>query len=91
MDYTVKDGQTLADIAIENFGSWEAMIEIGRQNGISMTELPDAGTELAMPDAEWNRMMANWCKSNDVSPATARGGSRLRLGVFTEVFTKEFK
>ncbi len=91
MNYTVKDGQTLADIAIEVFGSWEAMIEIGRLNGISMTEPPEAGTELVMPDAQWNRMMENWCKSNEVSPATARGGNRLRLGVFTEVFTKEFR
>lgn len=91
MNYTVKDGQTLADVAVENFGSWEAMIEIGRINGISMSETPAAGTVLAMPDAVYNRVVEDWCKNNDVSPATAHGGSRLHLGIFTEVFTREFK
>lgn len=91
MNYTVKDGQTLADVAIQEYGTWEAMIAIAHKNGMSMTEVPAAGQDLAMPDAVWNRTMENWCKSNGVSPATSRDGSRLRLGVFTEVFTKEFK
>lgn len=91
MKQTVKDGQTLADVAIQEYGSWEAMIAIARENNISMTEIPDAGTELTMPDASWNRTMQNYCKNNDVSPATARDQSNVRLRIFDEEFTEEFK
>lgn len=91
MRKTVKDGQTLADIAIEEYGSWEAMIAIARENGMCMTDVPDAGTELAMPDATWDRMMQGHCKDNDVSPATARDLGDIRLRIFGEEFTGEFK
>ena len=91
MKQTVKDGQTLADVAIQEYGSWEAMIAISRENGISMTEVPNAGTELTMPDANWNRTMQNYCKSNDVSPATARDHGNVRLSIFDEEFNETFK
>ncbi|MCI7747793.1 MAG: LysM domain-containing protein [Paraprevotella sp.] len=91
MKQTVKDGQTLADVAIQEYGSWEAMISISRENGISMTEVPNAGTELTMPDATWNRTMQNYCKSNDVSPATARDQGNVSLRIFDEEFNETFK
>ena len=43
MKTKVKDGQTMADIAIQEFGSWEAMIAIAQKNGISMTEPIEPG------------------------------------------------
>lgn len=91
MKQIIKDGQTLADMAVQEYGSWEAMIAIARENGISMTEVPTAGIELTMPDAIWNRTMQNWCKDNDVSPATARDQSNVSLRIFEEEFTKEFE
>lgn len=91
MKKMIKDGQTLADVAVQEFGSWEAMIAIAKENGVSMTEVPAPGTELAMPDATWNKMMQNYCKDNDVSPATARDLSNIRLRIFDEEFTEEFK
>ena len=91
MKLIVKDGQTLADIAVQEYGSWEAMIAIAWENGMCMTEVPDAGTVLAMPDATWNRTMQNWCKDNDVSPATARDQSNVRLSIFEDEFKDVFK
>lgn len=91
MKQTVKDGQTLADVAIQEYGSWEAMIDIARENNMSMTEVPNAGTELTMPDATWNRTMQNYCKNNDVSPATARDQGNVRLRIFDEEFNETFK
>lgn len=91
MKRIIKDGQTLADMAVQEYGSWEAMIAIARENGMSMTDVPPAGTELTMPDATWNRTMQNWCKDNDVSPATARDQSNARLRIFEEEFTEEFE
>ena len=50
MKTKVKDGQTMADIAIQEFGSWEAMIAIAQKNGISMTEPIEPGQELVLPE-----------------------------------------
>lgn len=91
MKQIIKDGQTLADVAVQEFGSWEAMIAIAHKNGISMTEVPQAGTELMMPDAVWNRTMQNYCRANDVSPATARDQSGFRLRIFGDEFKETFK
>lgn len=91
MKVQVKDGQTLADVAVQEYGSWEAMVAIARENGMSMTEVPQAGQELTLPDGAWNRMMQRWCKDNDVSPATARDGGQVRLRIFGEEFTEEFQ
>ena len=91
MKQTVKDGQTLADVAIQEYGSWEAMIAIARENNVSMTEVPNAGTALSMPDASWNRTMQHYCKNNAVRPATARDQSNVRLRIFDEEFNEPFK
>lgn len=91
MKTKVKDGQTMADIAIQEFGSWEAMVAIAQKNGISITEIPESGTELTLPEGTWNRVMQNFCKNNDVSPATARDNGNVRLRIFGEEFTQEFK
>lgn len=90
MKTKVKDGQTMADIAIQEFGSWEAIIAIAKANGISITDIPQPGTEMKLPDGTWNRVMQNYCKNNDVSPATARDQGNVRLRIFGEEFTKEF-
>lgn len=91
MKTKVKDGQTMVDIAIQEFGSWEAMVAIAQKNGISITEIPESGTELTLPEGTWNRVMQNFCKNNDVSPATARDNGNVRLRIFGEEFTQEFK
>ena len=91
MKTTVKDGQTLADIAIQEYGSWEAMMAIAQKNGISITNVPEPGTALTLPDGTWNMVMQNYCKNNDVSPATARDNADIHLRIFGEEFTKPFQ
>ena len=90
MKKVIKDGQTLLDLAIQEFGAWEAAIAIAFQNQIGITEIPDAGTELSMPDGQWNRTLQDWCKRNDVSPATARHRTKIQLRIFASQFTEEF-
>lgn len=82
MDTNVKDGQTLADIAIQEFGSLDALADIAMINGMAMTEVPDAGTVLQLPDKVYDRVMQDYCKVNNVSPATARDLSGVRLSIF---------
>lgn len=91
MRITVKDGQTLSDIAIQEYGSLEAVVELARANGYAITDLPEAGTELVLPDGIYDKTMQRYCKANEVEPATARDTSALRLGIFTGEFTKEFQ
>lgn len=91
MKQIVKDGQTLADVAVQEYGAWEAMIAIARENDVSMSDMPEAGTEMEMPDGVWNRTMQDYCQRNEVSPATARDNSGIRLNIFTREFTEQFK
>lgn len=67
----VKSGQTLMDIALQEKGSIEAIEEIAALNGLSVTEELSAGTVLKLPASIWNKLFENYCKDNDVSPATA--------------------
>lgn len=91
MKAKVKDGQTLADIAVQEFGAWEAMLQIAQANGRSMTDSPSTGEELQLPDGTWNKVMQTYCKTNGVSPATARDNGNVRLRIFGEEFTEEFE
>lgn len=91
MEVTAKDGQTIADIAVQEFGSMEASMELARVNGMGVTEIPGAGRVLKLPDGSWNKTMASWCKSHGVSPATERDTCGAPLGIFTEEFTEEFE
>lgn len=68
---TVKSGQSLLDIALQEKGSLEAIEEIAALNGLSMTEELTAGMVLRMPASSWNKLFENYCKDNDISPATA--------------------
>ena len=89
MKVKVKDGQTLADIAIQEYGSLEAAMELAKANGLS--DIPTPGTELTLQDAVYDKTMADYCKVNGVSPATQRDTSGMRLRIFTKEFTKEFE
>jgi len=90
MNIIAKDGQTLADIAVQEYGSWEAAIDIAFQNDLSVTDVPDAGEVLSLPDKTYNPAMQLFCKNNNVSPATARDTSGILLRIFGEEFTRQF-
>lgn len=67
----VKAGQTLADIAIQEFGDLSAVVDIALLNELSVTAEPPAGTELYLPNNEFNKQMGDYCRRNEISPATA--------------------
>lgn len=90
MKTTVKDGQTLADIAIQEFGTLEALPDLARVNSLSMSDVPSPGTVLALPETTYNLTMQRYCKAHDVSPATARDESGVSWGVFTSQFSPQF-
>lgn len=88
---TVLQHQTLADIAVQEYGDLSAVFILAEANGISPTAALRAGQTLALPDVTVNREMQLWCRNSRVSPATAEGSeSEVRLRIFTEHFTKQF-
>lgn len=68
---TVKSGQTLVDIALQTKGALEAVEQIADMNGMSMTDGLEAGRQLTLPAGAWDRLMENYCRRNEVEPATA--------------------
>lgn len=85
MEVVVKTGQTLADIALQEYGVLEAVLDLAILNGKSLTEELTAGEQVGKPGHVYNRVMENYCKVNEVSPATEPGtagiGYRYQGGV----------
>lgn len=90
MEVVVRDGQTLADIAIQEYGAIEALPALAMANGRSVTGTLRAGDVLTLPGKVYNRLMQGYCKNHDVRPATQRDESGIRLRVFTDEFTMQF-
>ncbi len=84
----VKAYQTMADIAIQEYGMLEAVCDIARSNQLGITETLVDGMLLVLPDVSYNKKMKEHCKINNISPATEP--DRNLWGIFTEEFTQEF-
>ena len=91
MKTVVKEGQTLADVGVETKGSWEAAVGLAVENGLSVTDEPEGGTELRLPDRTYDRTLELYCKREAVSPATARDEYGGRMRVFGDESQAEFE
>lgn len=88
---TVLPNQTLLDIAIQEYGTAEAVFLLAQENRMSPTERLSVGMELKRPDVILNKDMENYCKANRVSPATLENSqSDITLRIFTEEFNEQF-
>lgn len=91
MEVKVKDGQTLADIAIQEYGVLEAVVQIAVDNGMSVSDVPQAGTMLHLHDKTYNRVMHDYYRAHSVQPATQRGyDTSASNRIFNEVFNDIF-
>lgn len=90
MNVKAKSGQTMLDIAVQEYGAWEAVLRLSKDNGRGITDVPPAGEELYLHDAIYHRVMQHHCKVNEISPATAIDATGVRLGIFTDEFTLQF-
>lgn len=91
MNVTVLPNQTLLDIAIQEYGDLAGVFILARDNDISPTEKLTPGMTVSVPDVVINREMQEYCKANNVSPATSEtSDSEVRLKIFTEQFTEQF-
>lgn len=77
MQVTVKQGQTLFDIAIQTAGDAAAAFHAALLNGLSLTDDLTAGVALIAPQIANRRMQAHYA-DNAILPASAQnaGGSK---------------
>ncbi len=91
MEVVVKDGQTLADIAIQEYGTIDAQPDLAMVNGLSVSETLETGMTLTLPDKVYDRRMQGYCKDHGIRPATQRDRTdATALRIFTKEFTKQF-
>ena len=82
----VQSGQTWADLAVQHFGTLEAVVELAMTNVASLSDDPAPGQLIWLPDRVWDAPQQSYCKKHGVQPATARDESGERPSVFAEEF-----
>lgn len=92
MKTVVQAGQTLLDIAVQEYGTIEAVFMLAKANKLSVTDTLQAGQEIEIPEKVYNSELADYCQRNNVCPGTSEAAySAIRLRIFTEQFTEQFK
>ena len=69
MEVLAKNGQTLADVAIQEYGCLEAVVKLSLDNGQSVSEIPTPGEKLQLHQHIYNKVLQKYCKVHSVSPA----------------------
>ena len=85
-----RNGQTLADLAIQTKGAIEALIDLAMVNGVSLTNVFTSSRELYIPDATYNKTYQTYVHVHGVSPATGVDETVTVSRIFSEQFTNEF-
>lgn len=70
MEVIVKSRQTLSDIAVQVYGDLRAVTLVARTNGMSVTDIPEAGSVLECPEQIYDRYLQDYVRNNKLSPAT---------------------
>lgn len=91
MDVLVKDGQTLADISIQEYGALEAVVRLAIDNGMCISDVPATGTPMRLHEATYNRVMQQYCKVNAIAPATLQDNTTGKKGIFNQMFNRIYQ
>lgn len=87
----IQAGQSLMDMAVEHYGTWEAAIDIAFATDISLTDTPELNRLYPLPEKVYNRVMQAHCKSIGVSPATLHDHTGVRWSIFSAPFNSVFR
>lgn len=87
----VLSGQSLFDIAIQECGSAEAVVQLALLNDISITDNLQIGQSILLPNNIENKENVQYFKSRGLNPATDINKSLVRSGIFNRIFNKIFK
>lgn len=77
---TVKDYQTLFDIAVQEMGSVDAAFDLARLNDLSISDALVSGQVIVLPDAPTDEYVMNEFEAKKLFPATADKGEENVLG-----------
>ena len=69
MKTIAKERETIADIALKECGSVEAMFDIARLNGIALSDEPQTGQNITLPTI-YERQVVRYYNENSISPAS---------------------
>lgn len=70
-EVTVLQYQSLLDICLQTTGNIEGILELAMKNGMSCSDLPQAGTKVIPIDKETgDRRILEYYKANGIRPAT---------------------
>lgn len=86
---SVIQGQTLFDIAIQEFGSIEAAFDLAIINNLSVTDVLVPGTLLAKISVV-NKKVASYYADKALTPATGLVSSPDRTRIFNNIFSNIF-
>lgn len=89
----VRSGQTWADLAVEHYGTLEAVVELAAANGEAVSDTPQAGHIIVLPEAASYPGVIRELRRRGAHPGTANDALEAedRQGVFTLQFTKQYK
>lgn len=85
---TVQQGQTLADVAVQEYGTVEVMADIAILNNLPAHHMAEPGTLLRLPDINPAPGMAQRVKAQGIQPASRTNRDEFR--VFSSVFDTTF-
>ena len=90
MKVTVRNGQTLADIAIQVYGSAEAIFVLASDNNLDITDKLTAGMELDYSSANvLNKRIVDYYAANKIYPCT-EDGADVSNRLFDDTFNIAF-
>ena len=84
----VRNGQTWADLAVEHYGTLEAVVDLAAANDLAVSDLPSAGSIIVLPEAASYPAVVQELRRRGAHPGTADIEETGR--VFTQQFAKQF-
>lgn len=92
MKVTVQQGQSMLDIAMQVYGSVDAVFTLAQDNGKSVTDVLQVGEELEYSsDKILDARVATYFANNAISPCTAYPGELpVENRIFDQTFDKTF-
>ena len=77
---TVKDGQTLFDIAVQSLGIVDRVFDLAQLNGLGITDELASGQELLLPDVAFEQIDIVEYFTKPWAPASGDGANDLIRG-----------
>lgn len=68
-----RNGQTIMDIALQEYGNMDAIFDIANANDIPVSDLPEVGTILAMPNIPRQSVVVDYYSNNNIHIASGIG------------------